>query len=210
VEPFGTSGAYFGAPGLTVLTYNQAPVPTLISRFDAQAAAFGVDLSWEIHDASELERFRIVRRSDGTARPVETDIAANRRSFHDDNVTSGARYEYQLITIDHAGDEVASAPVVVTIPTAAVALLPNVPNPFNPTTTLRFVVPTQGQVTLAIYDVAGRHVTTLVDGVRNAGMNAIEWNGTDTRGNPVASGVYVSRLKVGTAPGISRTMVLLK
>ncbi len=104
-----------------------------------------------------------------------------------------------------------SAPtaIVSAPPAASAELLPNVPNPFNPVTTLRYVVASRGRVTLSVYDVAGHHVATLVDDVVSAGRHEIEWNGTDAKGNAVASGVYVSRLRIGTT-SLSRTMVLLK
>jgi hypothetical protein len=140
---------------------------------------------------------------------MRTSVSSSQRSFKDTGVTPGERYEYMLIAVERSGDEIFSAPVMVTIPAARAELLPNVPNPFNPSTTLRYVVPARSHVTLAIYDVAGRLVTTLVDTDQSPGINEIEWNGTDANGNPVASGVYVSRLTVGKAQ-VSRTLVLLK
>jgi flagellar hook assembly protein FlgD len=60
-----------------------------------------------------------------------------------------------------------------------------------------------------VHDVAGRLVTRLVDGVEDAGTHRIEWNGTDARGRPLASGVYLCRLTTdGTT--ITRKLVLLK
>ncbi|HEX5130973.1 MAG TPA: FlgD immunoglobulin-like domain containing protein, partial [Candidatus Krumholzibacteria bacterium] len=210
VEPFGLNGAYLAGPGFTILKYDQSPVPTLISRFDAAPGAFGVDFSWDIADAAGLDRFRINRRElTGGGRSRTFDVGANDRTFRDEDVVPGTPYEYQLFTVDRSGDEFASAPVIIHVPSAALTLLPNVPNPFNPATTLRFVVPARDHVSLTIYDVAGRYVTTLVDAVRAAGMNEAEWTGKDDNGNSVASGVYVSRLRVGTR-SVSRTLVLLK
>jgi len=64
-------------------------------------------------------------------------------------------------------------------------------------------------MTLKIYDVAGRLVKTLIDGVEQPGRRLIEWNGRDAAGSRVASGVYFCRM---TAPGYTRTqkMVLLQ
>jgi photosystem II stability/assembly factor-like uncharacterized protein len=208
MAPLGTSGAYFGGSGSTILKYEQHPVPTLITAFDAVASSFAVSLSWGVHDASDLDHFRVVRE-DPDHRVREQRVTADRRVFRDEDVRPGTRYEYRLFAADRSGGEIVSAPVAVTVPAANVALLPNVPNPFNPTTTLRFVVPARERVTLAIYDVAGRHVRTLVDGIREAGMNEAVWNGTDANGDPVASGIYVTRLEVGTQRA-SRTIVLLK
>jgi len=71
-----------------------------------------------------------------------------------------------------------------------------VPNPFGPSTSLQFSLPAESDVALAIYDVAGRRVRTLVSGPRPAGMNRVDWNGRDETGNAVASGTYFARLVI--------------
>jgi hypothetical protein len=93
---------------------------------------------------------------------------------------------------------------------AGYRLYQNVPNPFNPTTMIRFEVPERGgHVTLQVFDAAGRLVKTLVNGFESGGANAIQWDGTDLRGERVATGVYFYRLQ---APGFSesRKLVLMK
>ncbi len=91
-----------------------------------------------------------------------------------------------------------------------VALLANHPNPFNPTTTLRFNLPQAAGVHLAIHDAAGKRVRTLLAGaVRPAGVHAVSWDGRNDAGNNVAAGVYLSRLQVG-GESHTRTMVLVK
>jgi len=89
------------------------------------------------------------------------------------------------------------------------ALWQNVPNPFNPSTTIRFDIAAAGRVALRIYDVEGRLVKTLVDERLPASSQAVEWNGTDNRGRHVASGVYFARLVAGDVTE-TRKMVLLK
>jgi hypothetical protein len=85
----------------------------------------------------------------------------------------------------------------------------NLPNPFNPLTTIRFVLPTASHATLEIVDVAGRHIRTLVDQSLAKGDHQVVWDGRDNHGNRVASGVYLYRLH---SDGLdqSRKMVLLK
>jgi hypothetical protein len=92
----------------------------------------------------------------------------------------------------------------------AFALQQNVPNPFNPTTSIAFDVPLDaGRVALIIYDVAGRLVRTLVDENLSPGYKSVSWNGRNQHGQMSASGVYFYRL---TGKGFSATkkMVLLK
>jgi hypothetical protein len=83
------------------------------------------------------------------------------------------------------------------------------PNPFNPRTALTYYVPESGFASLQIYDVQGRLVNTLYSGTKQAGENVAVWDGVDTHGNSVASGIYFVRLQ---SPGETATtkIVLLK
>ncbi len=83
------------------------------------------------------------------------------------------------------------------------------PNPFNPATTIRFGLSEQARVRLRIYDVSGRLVRTLVDGVRGEGEHSERWNGTDHAGRAVASGVYFYCLEAGSFKE-TKKMVLLR
>ena len=74
------------------------------------------------------------------------------------------------------------------------ALHDNYPNPFNPMTTIKFDLPRQSQVSLRIYDVAGRLVRTLVDELKPAAAHSVVWNGQDNNGRQAASGVYYYQL----------------
>jgi hypothetical protein len=89
------------------------------------------------------------------------------------------------------------------LPSAA-CLLPNHPNPFNPNTSIRFVLPSRVHVTITVHDVRGRVVATLLDDTRGAGAHEITWNA-----NGMASGVYFAKLRAGKTE-VSRKMVLLK
>ncbi len=89
------------------------------------------------------------------------------------------------------------------------SLWPNEPNPFNPLTTLRFVVPTVSLVRLTIHDVTGRRIATLVEGYLEAGVLSRTWNGRDGRGLEVRSGIYFARLEAGDFTA-TRKMVLLR
>ncbi len=81
------------------------------------------------------------------------------------------------------------------------------PNPFNPTTTIRFDLPMDSQVHLIIYDISGREVMRLVDEVRPAGYYELRWNGRDATGRQVPSGIYFTRL---VTPEYSKSMKMLK
>jgi hypothetical protein len=89
------------------------------------------------------------------------------------------------------------------------ALAPNYPNPFNPATKISFTLPEARPVRLAVYTLAGRLVTTLVNEERDAGTHEVVWNGRDDRGQLVASGTYFYRIEAGP-DSQTRKMVLMK
>lgn len=73
-----------------------------------------------------------------------------------------------------------------------------VPNPFNPTTTIKYYLAQAAPVTLSIFDMRGRHVETILHGSElPAGSGEAVWRGCDSQGRAVAGGVYLVRLKVG-------------
>jgi flagellar hook assembly protein FlgD len=76
-------------------------------------------------------------------------------------------------------------------------LAQNYPNPFNPSTKISFALPQAAEVSLKIYDITGRLVQTLVDGVVEAGRHQTIWDGTNQHGVQVASGVYFYQLRAG-------------
>ncbi len=85
----------------------------------------------------------------------------------------------------------------------------NYPNPFNPATTIDFAVPEDAMVTIAVYNMLGQKVATLVNQPLVAGHHQVQWNGVNEANRPVASGVYVYHME---APGFNdaRKMILLK
>ena len=85
----------------------------------------------------------------------------------------------------------------------------NYPNPFNPTTTVRFEVAEQAQVRVAVYDVLGRLVKTLATGEMLPGTYTATWDGTSEAGTAVSSGVYLYRMEAGSYVA-TKVMSLLK
>ena len=85
----------------------------------------------------------------------------------------------------------------------------NVPNPFNPTTTIHYDLPQPAEVRLKIFDVAGRLVRTLVSEIMPAGRHQEIWDGRSDAGTAVASGGYFYRLQAGTKV-LTHKMLLIK
>jgi len=177
----------------------------------------GNHLTWDPSPAEDFHYFRVYRSNDPDFVPSPSDLVYSTTDTDwSDPDYDGWNVYYKITALDYVENESDPAsPGTVTsadgpeVP-GAFALYPNVPNPFNPSTTIRYDVPSEGgAVTLRIYDVGGRLVRTLVEGPQTAGQKTVIWDGKDDGGRSVASGVYFSRLQ---APGYNRTMkmVLLK
>ncbi|UCF05661.1 MAG: VCBS repeat-containing protein [bacterium] len=131
--------------------------------------------------------------------------------FTDRSIEEGLTYIYRLesatrpeITVETEGIEV---------PVAHAHLYQNHPNPFNPQTTIPFTVPgssrSTNDVVLAVYDVSGALVTTLAKGAFPGGRHEVRWDGSNTRGDQVSSGIYFARIDIGGFKAV-RKMVLLR
>ncbi|MBT4098806.1 MAG: hypothetical protein HOE86_14235, partial [Gemmatimonadetes bacterium] len=96
----------------------------------------------------------------------------------------------------------------------ALQLAPNVPNPFNPETTISFDVGHPGRVTVSVYDIRGAHVIDLTDEMLAAGAYRVPWAGIDAAGRAVASGIYLYRLewrgRDGQRQQLTRRMALIR
>ena len=121
-------------------------------------------------------------------------------------------YNQQFRASGHAVAYLINGPATAVHPgtgSATLELLPNYPNPFNPQTSIRYVLPAPGGVRMGIYDVSGRLVRTIVDGNRPAGGHVTVWNGLNQAGSPVASGVYIIKME-SNGRVQTRKVVLLK
>jgi hypothetical protein len=90
------------------------------------------------------------------------------------------------------------------------ALFQNYPNPFNPSTTISFSVLRAGNVSLVVYDLKGALVRTLVSGAVETGRHSVQWDGKDSRGISVGSGVFFTSLRAGDTFVDVKKMVLLR
>ena len=91
----------------------------------------------------------------------------------------------------------------------AYVLEQNYPNPFNPETVIRYGLDRQSPVVLAIYNMLGQRIRTLVQAEQTSGRYEVVWDGLDEAGRPAASGLYVYQLRAGAFIA-SRKMLLLR
>ena len=85
----------------------------------------------------------------------------------------------------------------------------NVPNPFNPMTTIEYAIPSRSHVNIEIFNILGQSVRTLMDETKSAGQYRINWDGTDRSGNSLPTGVYLYRFQAGKNIQ-TKKMLLLK
>ncbi len=86
----------------------------------------------------------------------------------------------------------------------------NYPNPFNPETVISYRLSVISDVSLKIFDVLGREITTLVNGMQSPGIHTVEWNGKNSAGQQAGSGIYFYRLTAGNGFVETKKMILLK
>ena len=130
--------------------------------------------------------------------------------YNDTDVDAGNIYYYKLEDISVGGIKTHHGPVSAEAPVPSkFDLSQNYPNPFNPTTSIRFELPNNSDVTLEVYNIMGQMVRQLVDSKIEAGYHTVNWNGMNESGMRVGSGVYYYRLVAGDYVSIKK-MVLLK
>ena len=127
------------------------------------------------------------------------------------------------VEIDNDGDgypDYIITPIIQDIPTnidskyastmfTGYELYQNYPNPFNPTTTIIFDIPVTSQATIKVYDIQGGYIKTLVNTHYSAGSHRVVWDGTNSSGMKINSGVYFYVLNTGETR-IVKKMQLLK
>jgi hypothetical protein len=87
-------------------------------------------------------------------------------------------------------------------------LAQNYPNPFNPTTTIRYGLPKEGRVRIAVYSILGQEVAVLQDGVQSAAYYSVVWNGKSSHGIEVPSGIYLIRLQAGDRQIVKKAVLI--
>ncbi|HUU26221.1 MAG TPA: S8 family serine peptidase [archaeon] len=125
--------------------------------------------------------------------------------------TQAAVEKYRASLTLASGAESRPAEVATRLP-RSFELAQNAPNPFNPSTTISYNLPREEKelhVRLTVFDLRGRKVAELVDATQGGGSYSVTWNGTDSQGRPLSSGVYFYRITAGDYKAV-RKMVLIK
>lgn len=176
-----------------------------------------VTLRWP-RPADGGDGFHVYRRVGETTpeRLTSLPLRGNDTEFvyadHVDAFASGTALFYSYALLEGSTETLRSPETRVTVggvPLLASRLLPNVPNPFNPSTEIHFEIREPGRVRVSVYGLDGRHVRTIVDDHLAAGPHHRMWDGRDDSGRQASSGAYYLRLETGDKVD-HRKMMLLK
>ncbi len=189
-------------------------VATLLRTFSASLKGSDVEIDWTLSEAGDDVEFFILRALGPAGEHQEMsngDISGEGLSFRfvDDSCEPDETYQYRVDVRDGGERKTLFETGPIKTPPMPLALFQNHPNPFNPSTTIRYYAPERGEVTIAIYNARGDFICRLTHGNQDKGFHAVEWNGLDGRGNRTGSGVYFYRLTAGKQT-LSRKMILLR
>jgi hypothetical protein len=163
----------------------------------------GMEIVWAPPPGSDVSAFKIFRRH--TGEPDEIQLGGDhlpdeegRYRLVDRGVRTGESYEYRFDGLQSDGGTITfgtvTQPYNPEAPIAFMALDPK-PTPFHSNVALRFGIPREGKLLVAVYDVQGRKVRTLRSGTTQPGVYEDVWNGRDSKGNSAASGVYFALIQ---------------
>ena len=200
---------YANANGdLTLVIDSDCPLSVELSGFDAIPQDSEVEITWGTSSEANNDHFDIVRDGETVAQiPTQGNgPTGHTYSWMDNIVTNGTTYAYSLVAVDvnNTRQELAAESVTPNGNLAVVteyALHQNYPNPFNPGTTISFDLVDAGNVTLAVYNLMGQEVVSLVKGEMSAGRHTVNITATN-----LPSGVYLYKLNVN---GFSANMKML-
>jgi hypothetical protein len=188
----------------------------LLQSYSSSVIESGIEITWELTSHISPSTQHILRKigPNGIFEEISSpkieqiDLTF---TFRDESIEPGTTYRYRIEIEEEFGNRrVLFETDNISTPGLPITLFQNHPNPFNPSTTIKFYLPFECEVTLEIYDSAGRLISRLLDrNEKSKGMHQIEWAGAHDQGYPVASGVYFYRLIAGKEM-ISRKMVLLR
>ena len=176
--------------------------PTRITDLEAIPVQEGIRIGWRV-GAAQFDGFFCMRAGGldpewedyEILNPDDPIPGRGPWEYLDRQVAPSETYTYQILGLLPGGIQRYYGPVVATASACcSFALLPPTPNPVHGVTSVSFDLPAEGEVDLQIYDLSGRRIRRLADGVMPAGRHAVVWDGRNDRGHPVASGVFLIRL----------------
>ena len=202
----------YGVSVLKLSCSSSTTTPVMLSSFRAETFDGKVELKWFTSALADPTDFRLLARTH--EKSWEVNFTSDGTSFRALDTTASALAPTEIYYVLQMRDgnawyTIGQESLTIEVPVAKMAFAAPYPNPFNPSVTLSFTLSEPGHTTLAIYDLAGRLVTTLLDEQCEVAGRDIVWSGNDDSGRPLGAGNYFARLQSG---GQTRTtkLVLLK
>jgi len=195
---------FMGIHGELRVDGEPAPVGTVVEALDAQGTLAG---RVEVHHAGYYGFLPIYR--DDADTPVDEGADTGEwLTVRVNGQPSSQRVQWTAFGDVVKLDLEATSQPISRVPTAF-ALAPNYPNPFNPSTTIKYQVARDEDVALSIWNLAGQLVRELVQAPQAAGCYSVTWDGRDEAGSLLANGVYLYELRAGDFRS-ARKMVLME
>jgi hypothetical protein len=160
----------------------------------------GLRITWHANREPDIDQYVIYRHSSPDFTPMPDFVFARTQqpTVLDPDWDPDMPFYYKITAVDvHTNESPFAQLAPDDISKARFVLYQNYPNPFNPGTTITFYLPSKAHVKMSIYDASGKLVKTIVDDTLLYGLKSYDWDGTDTRGHPVASGAYFYRVETG-------------
>jgi hypothetical protein len=142
-----------------------------------------------------------------TIEPMTMERPYHSLMFVYDTRTQPGQIGHDIVEPEFGPMTVALSGIGNALPTSF-ALAQNYPNPFNPSTEISYSLPVPSQVELSIYNVLGQRVNTLVNGEMPAGDHTVTWDGRNSSGGSVSSGVYFYRIQATNFVETKKMMML--
>lgn len=178
-------------------------VPVELTSFAGTSNKLDVQLNWSTATELNNNGFEIQRKTNtdfvtiGFVKGYGTTTNPHEYTFIDKSLQPG-KYTYRLKQLDFNGKyEFSKAVDVQVVLGLDYSLTQNYPNPFNPETAIKYTIPQAGNVSIKVFDVAGKEVATLVEKDLAAGSYETHWFGRDNNGFAVSTGVYILKMTSG-------------
>ncbi len=203
-----------GSGRITVLqNRGDKPTPVLVSGLAVEGHDGELRLRWWAGDVAEVREFRVHRSLDTGAFEVVGSVPTlsdGEYHWQDFGVTPGIRYRYRLEVVRRDGASLWEGPVVFVVPLPGVRLAWRraVPNPFNDAVVLELETPERRATVVSVCDVTGHRVADL-NSEPQGNFVVVRWDGHDSRGRIVPSGVYLVHARL-EAQDVVRRIVLIK
>jgi photosystem II stability/assembly factor-like uncharacterized protein len=206
-----TSAAFIAGTNAYIMRNHKVIIPVELASFTASVNGDDVTLSWITATELNNSGFQVERKTgeenwvelgfvQGKGTTTETQVY----TFIDKDLISG-KYNYRIKQIDFNGSHKyydLNEEVEIAAPNSY-DLSQNYPNPFNPTTKIKYSVPVEGFVNIAVFNILGEKVANLVNSIQKAGKYELSFDATN-----LSSGMYIYRMESGNYVSIKKMMIL--